>query len=187
MPKISRPLLAYLLWLGGLLALAGCLCQPAAGPESSARPKPIYPGKEWTRTADPAALGWSAEKLAQAREFSGHLDTAAVMIVQDGVVVDAWGDVGRDYKCHSMRKSLFSALMGLAVAQGQISLASSLAELGIDDKPPGLSAEEKTATVGDLIMARSGVYHPRFGRVPGNESRPAGAAQPCPGNLLVLQ
>jgi hypothetical protein len=35
-----------------------------------------------------------------------------------------------------------------------------LAKLGIDDKPPSLAEAEKQATVRDLVMARSGVYHP---------------------------
>jgi hypothetical protein len=54
-----------------------------------------------------------------------------------------------------VRKSLLSALYGIAVAEGKISLVSTLAELGIDDKPPSLTAAEKLATVHDLLMARN--------------------------------
>jgi len=39
-------------------------------------------------------------------------------------------------------------------------LPETLAKLGIDDYPPALTAEEKRATVRDLLEARSGVYHP---------------------------
>jgi CubicO group peptidase (beta-lactamase class C family) len=35
-----------------------------------------------------------------------------------------------------------------------------LGELGIDDNEPSLTPAEKQATVGDLLKARSGVYHP---------------------------
>ena len=59
----------------------------------------------------------------------------------------------------SVRESLLSALYGNAVARGDIDLKQSLAELGIDDNEPSLSVEEKTATVRDLLEARSGVYH----------------------------
>ena len=49
--------------------------------------------------------------------------------------------------------------MGIAVSQGKIKLTDSLDELGIDDIEPALSDDEKTATVQDLMEARSGVYH----------------------------
>jgi CubicO group peptidase (beta-lactamase class C family) len=58
-----------------------------------------------------------------------------------------------------MRKSLLSALYGIAVAEGRIRLDRTIGELGIDDRAPSLSATEKQATIRDLLMARSGVYH----------------------------
>ena len=82
------------------------------------------------------------------------------MIVQGGKVVDKWGKTKRPFKCHSMRKSILSALYGPHVASGKIKLASTLGELGIDDNAPSLTATEKKATVVDLLKARSGVYHP---------------------------
>jgi CubicO group peptidase (beta-lactamase class C family) len=56
-----------------------------------------------------------------------------------------------------MRKSLMSALYGVYAAEGKIDLNATLGELGIDDKTP-LTDVEKTATVKDLLSARSGVY-----------------------------
>jgi CubicO group peptidase (beta-lactamase class C family) len=103
---------------------------------------------------------WSAGQLAKAREFSESLDTAAVVIVQNGDVVDQWGAIALPLKCHSVRKSLLSALYGAHVENGTIALDSSLAELGVDDNEPSLSDEERSATIGDLLKARSGVYHP---------------------------
>ena len=58
-----------------------------------------------------------------------------------------------------MRKSLLSALIGIAVAEHRIDLDASLAQLGIDDVPPALTPEEKQASVRDLLASRSGVYH----------------------------
>lgn len=82
------------------------------------------------------------------------------MVVQDGKVIASWGDVSRKVNVASVRKSLVSALFGIAVAEGRINLGSTLADLGIDDKPPALTEGEKRATVRDLLMARSGIYHP---------------------------
>jgi CubicO group peptidase (beta-lactamase class C family) len=117
----------------------------------------VYPGAEWTWASSPESLGWSSDKLAAARAYSERIGSAAVMIVDDGVLIDAWGDVERKYPCHSMRKSLISALYGIYVADGRIDLTLTLEDLGTDDLTP-LTEVEKTATVADLLSARSGVY-----------------------------
>jgi len=122
-----------------------------------------FPGKAWNTSADPEIHGWSAAKLAEARTYSEALDTAAVMIVHDGVLIDAWGDIAREYPAASIRKSLLSALYGIQVGKGTIGLSDTLEDLGIEDEPPGLTPEERQARVVDLLMARSGVYHPAAG------------------------
>jgi len=132
-------------------------------PPASPTPTPaVYPDATWQSAEKPEDLGWSLEKLAAVQEFSEKIGTAAVMIVDDGVVVDAWGDITRNYQCHSMRKSLISALYGIYVADGKIDLSRTLKELGIDDYTP-LTETEKQATVADLLKARSGVYIPAAG------------------------
>jgi CubicO group peptidase (beta-lactamase class C family) len=88
------------------------------------------------------------------------------MIVDDGVVVEAWGQIMRKYQCHSMRKSLLSALIGIHVEEGHIDPSKTIEELGLDDNEPSLTPVEKQATVGDLIKARSGIYHPALGEPP---------------------
>jgi len=123
-----------------------------------------YPGKTWKQQR---LAGWSAEKLAAARAYSTTIKTAAVMIVQDGAVVDEWGETARKFNCHSMRKSLLSAMYGIHVRAGHINLEKTLADLGIDDNGPSLSAEEKRATIHDLIKARSGIYHAALYETPG--------------------
>ena len=57
-------------------------------------------------------------------------------------------------------QELSSALYGIHVAEGHIDLGKTLDQLGIDDKPPLLTVQEKQATILDLLRARSGVYHP---------------------------
>lgn len=113
----------------------------------------------WQST-DPVSAGWSVEKLKATQDNAISLKSTAIMVVQDGKVIAGWGDVSRKVNLASVRKSLLSALYGIAVAEGRIDLASTLADLDIDDKPPTLTAAEKQATVRDLLMARSGIYHP---------------------------
>jgi len=118
-----------------------------------------YPQETWLQYATPEEAGWSSEKLQEAREYFDTINSAAVMVVYDGAVLAAWGNVETRYMCHSVRKSLLSALYGVHVAEGRIDLNQTLAQLGIDDQPP-LADAEKQARVIDLLRSRSGVYHP---------------------------
>jgi CubicO group peptidase (beta-lactamase class C family) len=119
-----------------------------------------YPGTAWEKLPDPGSLGWSVTKLQAARDYAATVHTAAVMIVVDGRVLDEWGDTKVRYNVHSVRKSFLSALYGIAVSQGTVRLSDPLSLLGIDDNSPSLTDLEKTATVDDLLKARSGIYHP---------------------------
>lgn len=121
-----------------------------------------YPGHEWERLTDEEALeaGWSREKLAGARQYTDTLDTEAVMLVTRGKILEAWGAVDQKRNVHSIRKSLLSALCGIQVKEGRLNLQATMAELGVDDNAPSLTELEKTATVRQLLQARSGIYHP---------------------------
>jgi CubicO group peptidase (beta-lactamase class C family) len=123
-----------------------------------AQTPPRYPGAAWDELTT-AQSGWSAQGLADAEEWSRAIGSSAVVIVQHGAIVGAWGDVDADLGLHSVRKSLLSALIGVAAEKGRINLNATMAELGIDDNPPALTPTEKQATVLDLLEARSGVYH----------------------------
>jgi len=142
-----------------LLVLTACAPKPNWAPSDSASAG-VYPAEVWQKAETPEQIGWSSEKLAVARAYSERIGSAAVMIVDDGIVVDAWGDITREYQCHSMRKSLLNALIGIHVDEGHIDLSKTMEDLGIDDNEPSLTPAEKQATVGDLIKARSGIYHP---------------------------
>ena len=119
-----------------------------------------WPDDEWLHLDTPSDAGWSLAKLKEAREFSGSLATEAVMVIQRGLIVDAWGDIDRPFELRSMRKSVLSALFGPHIESGKTSLDQTLLELGIDDKNPTLNDDEKQATVADLLTSRSGVFHP---------------------------
>src|SRR5438309_10410586 len=102
-----------------------------------------YPGQNWG-THD--RQGWSEPLLVAARQYAATKKTLAVMVVQNGRVVDQFGPVDKKVEVRSIRKSFLSALYGIHVAEGQIDLGKTLAALGIDDLPPGLTSTEKQAT-----------------------------------------
>jgi len=80
-----------------------------------------------------------------------------VMVVQGDAIVVAWGDISRKFRAHSIRKMLLSALYGIAVEEGAIDIGLTLEQIGIDDITP-LSAEERSATIEQLLMSASGIY-----------------------------
>jgi CubicO group peptidase (beta-lactamase class C family) len=124
-----------------------------------------FPGVEWEHAATES--GWSEAGLAQARAFSDQIRSSAVIVVHHGKVVAEWGDTTKRTELASVRKSLLSALIGIAVSDHLVSLDSTLGELNIDDNPPSLTDVEKGATVRQLLQARSGVYHPALYETPG--------------------
>ncbi len=119
----------------------------------------VFPGDTWQRADSPAAAGWSDDALDAARDYANGINTAAVIIVQGGLVVDAWGDTNAKFNVHSIRKSFLSAMIGIYEARGTLDLDSTLDDLGIDDRQ-GLTPAERQATLADLLGSRSGVYHP---------------------------
>ncbi len=141
---------------------------PAASNKASGS---TFPGMHWDQVRKPEDAGWSSDKLAVAKKYAASLNTAAVVIVDDGIIVDQWGATDRKFNVHSIRKSFLSALYGIAVAKGEIKLTSTLQDLGIDDNEPSLTPVEKQARVIDLLKARSGIYHPALYESPGSKAR----------------
>jgi CubicO group peptidase (beta-lactamase class C family) len=117
------------------------------------------PPAQWQQWATPEDAGFDATALEETRAFADKTQSGAVMVVYRGRVLTAWGDVARKLELHSVRKSLYAAMYGIAVEKGLIDLDTTLAALGVDDLEP-LTGEEKKARVEDLLYARSGVYHP---------------------------
>ncbi|NPU64154.1 serine hydrolase [Bradyrhizobium sp. 83012] len=139
------------------------------------------PGRNW-QAAGPDEKPWSASIAREVQEFAVEQKPTAIMVVRDDDIVASFGDLGAKVNVRSVRKSLLSALYGIAVEDGRIDLDSTLAALEIDDIPPALSPVEKTATVRQLLTARSGVYHlaayetPETKRLrPARESHPPGS------------
>jgi len=135
------------------------------------------PGDTWSRFANPSEAGFDATKLEAAREVWEALPSSAFVVVADGAVVAAWGEVERRFMCHSVRKSFLSALYGIYWDRREIDLNTTLADLGIDDHPAPLLETERRARILDLLKARSGVFHPAAyaGRT---DSQPRGSQGP---------
>lgn len=115
--------------------------------------------------ADPAhagQLGWDAQQLDDAIAYAATLSSDAFLIVSQGETVAAFGDLAKVRPVHSVRKALLSALLGQHVGPGpnEVRLDATLADLGIDDHPVGLSDRQLTATVEHLLKNRSGINHP---------------------------
>jgi CubicO group peptidase (beta-lactamase class C family) len=145
---------------------------------SAGAPAPGTSGGPWSQWSSPAAAGYDADLLNAARRHADEALSGAVMVVEDGRVVAAWGDVERKLELHSVRKSLYAALYGVAVERGLIDLDATLAELGIDDLA-GLTDQEKSATVEHLLTARSGVYLPAaYAPSDQDEERPERGSHP---------
>jgi len=142
-----------------LLAPAGCApitsapvpVPPAAGPT-------VYPATEWEHVASPETAGWSSAGLDSVRAALAALPSTGFIAVVGGRVLMEYGDLDSLSYLASVRKSVLSMLFGNYVASGAIRLERTLAEIGIDDIG-GLDPEEKRATVRDLLMARSGIFH----------------------------
>ena len=138
----------------------------------------VPPDREWKKS-DPAKLGWSMPELAQAETLMRELRSMSVMVVQKNHQIVAWGDVTRRVRVASVRKSLLSALYGIAVADGRIDLDWTLGKLAIGDTAPRLTDLEKTAKIRDLLQARSGVYHlPAVETEQQSERRPQRGSHP---------
>lgn len=137
-----------------------------------------FPDETWQRYAKSKEAGFSSRKLKKAKKYWKSIPSAAVMVVCDGAVVVAWGDVERRFMLHSARKSLMSALYGLHVDAGRIDVEKTLEQFGIGDEHPSLSPEERQAKLIHLLAARSGVYHAAAAEPPQNPKPPRGSHPP---------
>lgn len=100
----------------------------------------------------------------------------ALVILDGRAVALAHGAADVPMNLASIRKGLLSLLIGIARDKGLIDPAATLGELDIDESATPLTATEKSATVADLLAARSGVYLPAA-----NETRRMARTRPARG------
>ena len=74
-------------------------------PSKGRAPSPVssrVPGSTWSRYVASEEAGYCSGGLAAARDISEEIGSAAVVIVHDGAILDAWGEVKRRFMCHSV-------------------------------------------------------------------------------------
>jgi hypothetical protein len=112
----------------------------------------------------------------------GETDAFQVMLGEKLLV--SWGEVDSRTNAASVRKSLVSGLFGIAIDKGFVNPNETLKTLGIREKTMRLSSTEETATVLDLLKARSGVYLPSIGESPGMADRKPARGSVGPGEAF---
>jgi CubicO group peptidase (beta-lactamase class C family) len=121
--------------------------------------EPAASSGPWLQYADVRQAGFDEQALRAVCERADSLQSGALMAVFRGRVLLACGDIDRPFEMHSVRKSLVSGLYGMAVERGEIDLDATLADFGINELTP-LTMAERSATIRQVISARSGVYLP---------------------------
>ena len=102
------------------------------------------------------AEGAVAPSVAEAAQAHGF---TTVRVLRENATVIALGPQNRPLPISSIRKSILSSLFGSLIASGDVQLSATLTELGIEDGP-GLTGQERTATLRQLLTSSSGVYLP---------------------------
>jgi CubicO group peptidase (beta-lactamase class C family) len=139
------------------ILLAGVVAFHAQSPAAS-----VYPGVTWEAVAprDLASYGWSGDALRKTMTYiRDESNTTGLVVVDRGRMVFRYGDIEELSYVASVRKSILAMLYGYWVENGTIKLDTTLEQMKIDDIG-GLLPIEKQATIGHVITARSGVYHP---------------------------
>jgi len=163
-PDIAQYRVFLRRWVRGRAAVLVFLVALQIIPESIAAQEHDYGGLIRQDSASlkqsfPVSEDWSRDGLSRAMLYAQEIGSSAVVVLHEGKLVLEWGQTNLPMWSHSVRKSLLNALYGIAVKKGFIDLSTTIAELGIDDRPPRLTEQEKQATILELLQARSGIYH----------------------------
>jgi CubicO group peptidase (beta-lactamase class C family) len=128
-------------------------------PVNSETKQMVKPKFRWEVYKNPEDAGFSKEAIQEIEEYFDKTEMASLFVVNRGKVLLALGEYQRRFNCHSVRKSLMNAVVGIGYDEGKIDLNKSLADLEIDDLHK-LCNEEKQATIRQILQSRSGIYHP---------------------------
>ena len=108
----------------------------------------------------PEDYGWDTNALEEAYDYADDINLAAVMVVDDGRLVSAWGCTKTRWYIASTRKSLMSAVIGQQVSQGRLALDTTLADLDIEDPANPLSPEQRNLPMERFVTSSSGICRP---------------------------
>lgn len=155
--RIAARFLGLLVLLVGVVGVVGRLyyAELLYGPELTPTPAEISLKSEF-----PPPAGWSETTVEGTRQYADSLASSAVIVLLDGHVVAEWGATDQRSSLHSVRKSLVSALYGIAVDRGLIDINRTLGEMGVEEVGRPLTQVERSARLVDLLTSRSGIYHP---------------------------
>ena len=121
--------------------------------------KPQFEGVPFEKHETLAGTGFTQERLDSLTDhLENNLETTGMLILKDGKVLFEYGDIEDVAYLASVRKSILSILYGKYVDNGTINLNQTIGEMGIDEDK-GLLEIEKTATIDNIITARSGVFY----------------------------
>ena len=107
----------------------------------------------------PVSIGAGDISIAAVEAAVEAHGITSLCVVRHGETVVAVGPQDIPLPISSIRKSILSALFGPLIDRGDVQLSTTLADFGIDDSP-GLTDQERTATLEHLLTSSSGVYLP---------------------------
>lgn len=160
---------------------------PAPAPEPESEP-PAAPAAPAPRVFGETALpGETMAGVAVVTEAAGE-ELAALVVHREGGLALAHGAGAEPVALGQAARSLLSVLYGIAADRGLVDIDASLGALGVEEPVFPLSETEKTATIRDLLMGRSGIYLPGSGAaLPARGSAPPGRQfAPTPWETNVL-
>lgn len=102
---------------------------------------------------------WDQDTIQSLQAYllqANHID--AFIAIDKEEEIFSFGETDKLINLHSARKPLISLLIGIAQDKGLIALDETLGEIGISEHGIELTDLEKSATIRNLLMARSGVY-----------------------------
>lgn len=117
-----------------------------------------FPTDSWKKVNNPEKFNWSIAKLKEVSDYAQSIKTDALMIIDDGRLIAAYGNTDKKYYVASIRKSYLSVLYGY-YNEKELSLNATLKDYGIDDKNPMLNDIEKSTPLRYLLNSTSGIYH----------------------------
>ncbi|MBS0362536.1 MAG: serine hydrolase [Proteobacteria bacterium] len=125
-----------------------------------------------------AAVRWSPGGLKAVEDEARASEVRGLVVLSASHPVLQFGEVSAVDRIASCRKSFLSALYGIAVRDRKLDLDQSLAQVEIDDDVK-LTDLERSATIRQLLQARSGVYIPSSAETPAMKAaRPARGSHP---------
>ncbi|MBS0331303.1 MAG: serine hydrolase, partial [Proteobacteria bacterium] len=129
-----------------------------------------------------AAVRWTLSGLKAIEDEARASEVRGLVVLNAGHPVVQFGEVSAVDRIASCRKSFLCALYGIAVRDRKLDIDQTLAQVGIDDYQP-LTEVERSATIRQLLQARSGVYIPSSAETPAMKAARPARGSHAPGSF----